>query len=229
VCSGARCPRELTRYPSERAATISRQNAGITLHHPSPDQVSVPERRLVDPRGARVHEVVLDPKRARGALAGHDPGGDRDEPGVTDQADDLPGAIGFAYQLLHRIRTAELVRRPSPRDHDGVDVVGGDRIHPDVGDRLQAVLAADRRSRVGAHDRDHGAFLPQPHHRDPELEVLEPLGEQDRDLPSPKPFLHRHHHPSSIGARRWRRSLAGRLDRRPAPGTRLAPPPSPRG
>src|SRR6266511_3215971 len=111
-----------------------------------------------------------------------DAGGDADQPGMADQPDDLALAVGLGHQAGDLLVPTELVRSPPAGHHDRVEVVGGHVLRRDGAGRLECVLSPDRLAACGPDHRDVRSFLAEAHERHPELEVLEPLRQEHRDL-----------------------------------------------
>src|SRR6266545_728027 len=172
------------------------------LHHTPPHDVAVAESWLVDPGGAGVHQVVLDAEASGGPVSA-------DEPGVADQPDDLALTVGLGHQAGDLLVPAELVWSPSAGHHDRVEVVGRDVPGRDVAGCLEGMLPPDS---LAARDADYGhvrGLLAEAHERHPELEVLETLRQEHRDLATRQPTSVRHDGLTSAirdyrsGASRW--------------------------
>jgi len=100
---------------------------------------------------------------------------------VADQADHVAPIVGLSDEVGDRLGPPQLVRGPPAGDDNGVELGGGDVQGGPVAGRGQAVLPRLLDPGVKADDGDGGSLLAQPHHGDPELEVLEPRPQQDRD------------------------------------------------
>ena len=92
---------------------------------------------------------------------------------MTDLGHDLLLGVHLAHQGLDPLVAAELVGGPAARDDDAVQIAGGKCAGGHVGGGREAVLAGERGVGLPAGDHDLGALLPEPHGRDPELEILE--------------------------------------------------------
>ncbi len=111
---------------------------------------------------------------------------------MTDQPHDLPGLVRAAHHREHVLVPPELVGRPPARHHDRVELVDAHVAGRDVARGQQTVLPGHLRACLRPDDRDVGALLPQAHHRDPELQILEALVEEHRHPSAVEPAGHRH-------------------------------------
>src|SRR6266545_1148433 len=192
------------------------------LHHTPPHDGAVAKGWLVHPGGAGVHQVVLDAEAPGGPVPADDSGGDADQPGMADQPDDLALAVGLGHQACDLLVPTELVGSPAAGHDDRVEVVGGNFLRRDVAGRLEGVLAPDR---LAACDPDHPdvrTFLAEAHEGHPELEVLESLRQEHRDLAARQARSVRHDGLTSI-IREYRSGAS-----RSSPPPRTEPPRSSR-
>src|SRR6266511_4298004 len=164
---------------------------------------------VVSVQSAGLHQVVLDAEASGGPVSADDAGGDADEPGVADQPDDLALTVGLGHQAGDLLVPAELVWSPPAGHDDRVEVVGRDVPGRDVAGCLEGMLPPDS---LAARDADYGhvrGLLAEAHERHPELEVLETLRQEHRDLATRQPTSVRHDGLTSAirdyrsGASRW--------------------------
>ena len=97
-----------------------------------------------------------------------------------------PRPCTVAHQVEDGRVAAHLVGRVAAGDDEPVERAGVEAVRRDVGPHRQAVLAAVGLG-VRAHRHDRRALLLQAHDRDPVLEVLDALGDEDGVCASGEP------------------------------------------
>src|SRR5690606_24751763 len=147
------------------------------------DEVAVGDDLLVHPRRAGVGEVGAD-RRPRGEGASrHEVGLDEQARRVADRRD-RHALVGTGAHEAHDVVVgAQLVGRVAAGDEEGIEVGGRDLAHGSVdGDGHPPLLAGELLRLGGADDGDLVTGVDERLVGGFELDVLEVVGEDDRDL-----------------------------------------------
>lgn len=206
---------------------------GHVLRTSARGQVPVPDQLLVEPRGARVDQVVADPRPGREGATVQEAGGRQHPRPVAERRDGLVVRHEPADELPRRgglpeeIRTDEAAGQQQPVVVTGISLV--DRLvhlHPARG-HVQ-VHPADASAPQG-HDVHRGAGRLQDAQRNDQLDLLEAVRHQSSESGALEPAPRRHavpfrsRLPAPSERHRPRLDIGGSADLARSPSTGASP------